>query len=304
MTNTLLASHGEWAGLATACCWTASYLFFTTAVRLAGPKWLNRWRLTIAVVLLLVVHWIVYRTPLPWGADWSGWGWLTLSGIVGFAISDAFLFRALMHLGAHRTSLVTALIPVLSAVLAWAIFGERLTGMQMLSAGATVAGIAVVISSRPSGEEPAGRKHLWVGVLFALATVVTQSLRYILSKQALGGEFPALSANVVQILAATIAIWFAALFGKGWRRDLDMLRNRKAAFTMVGGAVAGPFVGVTLSMVALANAQIGIASTLMALPPVLLLAFSVLVLKQKPTLRAVAGTILAIGGVACLFLLK
>jgi len=81
-----------------------------------------------------------------------------------------------------------------------------------------------------------------------------------------------------------------------------MFRNRKAAFSMIGGAIAGPFVGVTLSMVALANAQIGIASTLMALPPVLLLAFSYFVLKEKVTPMAVVGTALAIGGVACLFL--
>ena len=297
-----LAHQGELAGLATACCWTASYLFFTIAVRLAGPKWLNRWRLTIAVILLLIVHWIVYRTPLPFGADWGRWGWLTLSGVIGFAISDAFLFRALLHLGAHRTSLVMALIPVSSTLLAWGIFGEQLTLIQMLTSGVIVMGIALVISARPAGEEPTSRKQIALGVMFALGTVGTQSLRYILSKQALGGEFPALSANVVQILAATIAVWLAAFLGGRWKRDLDMFRNRKAAFSMIGGAIAGPFVGVTLSMVALANARIGIASTLMALPPVLLLAFSYFVLKEKVTPRAVVGTALAIGGVACLFL--
>ncbi|MBU1048851.1 DMT family transporter [Candidatus Bipolaricaulota bacterium] len=302
MSTVLSAYPGELAGLATACCWTASYLLFTTAVRLAGPKWLNRWRLTVAVVLLLMVHWIVYRTPLPFGADLGRWGWLTLSGVIGFSISDAFLFRALLHLGAHRTSLVTALIPVTSAILAWGIFGERLTGAQMLSAGVTVAGIALVISARPAGEEPGARRHIVIGVLFALGTVATQSLRYILSKQALGGEFPALSANVVQILAATLAVWLAAFVGGRWKKDLDVFRNRKAALSMMGGAVAGPFAGVTLSMMALANAKIGIASTLMALPPVLLLAFSVLVRKEKVSPRAVAGTLLAIGGVACLFL--
>ncbi|MBE0634783.1 DMT family transporter, partial [Candidatus Bipolaricaulota bacterium] len=242
-------------------------------------------------------------TPLPFGADLGRWGWLTLSGVVGFAMSDAFLFRALLHLGAHRTSLVTSLIPVMSALLAWIIFDERLSLPQMLSAGAVVSGIALVISARPSSKETATRKEIMIGVLFALGTVVTQSLRYILSKQALGGEFPALSANVVQILAATLAVWIAAMFGGRWKQDLAVFRNRRAAFSMIGGAMAGPFIGVTLSMVALANAQIGIASILMALPPVLLLAFSYVVLKEKVTPRAVAGTAFAISGVACLFLI-
>ncbi|MCK5827437.1 DMT family transporter, partial [Candidatus Bipolaricaulota bacterium] len=292
----MLSNHlGELAGLATAFCWTASYLFFTTAVRLTGPKWLNRWRLTIAVVLLLIVHWIIYGTPLPLGADWARWGWLTLSGVIGFAISDALLFRALLHLGAHRTSLVTALIPVMSMLMAWGIFGEQLTFIQMASSGVIVVGIALVISARPAGDDRITRKQLALGVLFALGTVGTQSLRYILSKQGLGGDFPALSANVVQILAATVAVWLTAFFGGQWKKDLDMFRHRKASLSMIGGAIAGPFVGVTLSMVALANAQVGVASTLMALPPVLLLAFSYFILKEKVTPRALVGTALAVG---------
>jgi len=300
----MFAAHqGELAGIATAFCWTASYILFTIAVRIAGPKWLNRWRLSVAVVLLLIVHWIVYRTPLPFGADWGRWGWLTLSGVIGFAISDAFLFRALLHLGAHRTSLVMSLIPVMSAMLAWIIFGERLTVAQVLSSGAVVSGIALVISARPSGQEAAARKEVVLGVMFALGTVGTQSLRYILSKQALGGGFPVLSANVVQILAATIAVWLTAFFGGRWKKDLDVFRNRRASLSMIGGAMAGPFIGGTLSMVALIKAQIGIASTLMALPPVLLLPFAYFVLKEHIGPRAVVGTVLAIGGVACLFLL-
>ena len=301
----MFAAHqGELAGIATAFCWTASYILFTIAVRLVGPKWLNRWRLSVAVVLLLIVHWIVYRTPLPFGADLGTWGWLTLSGVIGFAISEAFLFRALLHLGAHRTSLVTSLIPVMSALLAWGIFGEQLTLAQVLSSGAIVAGIALVISARPSAaQEQAARKKVVLGVLFALGTVGTQSLRYILSKQALGDGFPVLSANVVQILAATIAVWLTAFFGGRWKKDLEVFRNRKAAFTMIGGAIAGPFIGVTLSMVALAKAQVGVASTLMALPPVFLLAYAYFVLKENIGPRALVGTVLAIGGVACLFLI-
>lgn len=298
------AFQGEFAAIATAFCWTASYILFTIAVRIAGPKWLNRWRLTVAVVLLLLIHWIIYGTPLPFGADLGRWGWLTLSGVVGFAISDAFLFRALLHLGAHRTSMVTSLIPVMSTFLAWSIFGEQLTLAQILSSGAIVAGIALVVSARPAGErEPAARKEILLGVLFALGTVLTQSLRYILSKQALGGEFPALSANVVQILAATIAVWLAAFVGGKWKKDLQFFRDRKASLSMIGGAMAGPFIGVTLSMVALAKAQIGIASTLMALPPVLLLPFAYFVLKENIGPRAIVGTAMAVGGVACLFLI-
>ncbi len=299
----MLAEHqGELAGIATACCWTASYILFTLAVRVAGPKWLNRWRLSVAVVLLLILHTILYGSPLPFGADIGKWGWLTLSGVVGFAISDALLFRALLYMGAHRTSLVTSLIPVVSAGLAWLVFGERLSWAQLAAAGAVVAGIALVISARPSESQPSERRQSTIGLLFALGTVGTQSLRYIFSKQALAGGFPPVSANVVQILAATIVVWMTAFLGGRWKRDVTILRDRRAGWPMIGGALAGPFLGVTFSMVALANARIGIASTLMALPPVLLLPFAYIVLKEPVNPRAIIGTAVAIGGVACLFL--
>ena len=260
------------------------------------------WRLLIAVVLLLGVHWAVYRTPFPFGATAQAWGWLTLSGVIGFAVSDAFLFRALLRLGAHRTSLVTSLIPVVSALLAWLAFGQRLSFMQGLSAAGVVLGIALVVSVPRSEEEPAVRKQAAVGVLFALATVGTQSARYILSKQAMDGGLPPLSANVVQILAATMAVWLTAFVGGRWTKDLSVFRDRRAALATIGGSIAGPFAGVTLSMVALAKAHIGVASTLMALPPVLLLPFSYFVLKEHIGIRAIVGTVLAMAGVASLFL--
>ncbi len=71
---------------------------------------------------------------------------------------------------------------------------------------------------------------------------------------------------------------------------------------MIGGAFSGPFIGVTLSLVALGNAQVGVASTLMSLTPAFLLPFSAIVFKEPIWRRAVYGTVLALAGVALLFL--
>jgi drug/metabolite transporter (DMT)-like permease len=224
--------------------------------------------------------------------------------VIGFAISDAFLFRALYHIGAHRTSLITSLIPVMSTVMAWLVFGETMSWVQLGAATGVVAGIALVVSARPVERRDAATvRQTMLGVLFALGTVVTQSARYILSKKALVGDFPALSANVIQILAATVAVWIAAFVGGRWRQDLRPFHDRRAAWGMIGGAMAGPFIGVTLSMIALSHARVGIASTLMALQPVLLLPFAAFVLKERIGTRAIAGTALAVAGVACLFLI-
>jgi drug/metabolite transporter (DMT)-like permease len=294
---------GELAALGTALLWSLTYVQFTVAVRSIGPSRLNRLRLLVALVCLFVAHAVVYRSPIPLDAGAVRWGWLVLSGVLGFAVSDAFLFSALLRLGAHRTSLLMALIPVVSALLAWGLFDERLTWIQAVAALVTVGGIALVVSARsaPKREgEPTGRAL--VGVLVALGAVASQSLRYILSVQGMRGGYPVLSTNVIQILAATVAVWTVAFASGGWRTTLAPPFDRKAATSMIGGAVTGPFLGVTLSLVALAKAPVGIASTLMALVPVFLLPVTRFVLKEPVGLRTVAGTLLAVGGVAVLFL--
>jgi len=69
---------------------------------------------------------------------------------------------------------------------------------------------------------------------------------------------------------------------------------------MLGSAI-GPFIGVTLSLVAVRNAQTGIAATIMAISPILLIPAAAWIHKERITWRAVAGAILAVGGVAMLF---
>ena len=294
---------GELAALGTAFLWSLAYVQFTLAVRTIGPARLNRLRLLVALICLMAVHTAVYRSPVPLDAGWAPWGWLILSGVIGFAVSDAFLFRGLLHLGAHRTSLVMALIPVVSALLAWGFFGERLTGLQIVGALITVGGIVLVISGRraPVRDRAATGRPV-AGILFALGAVAAQSLRYVLSKQGMSGGFPVLSTNTIQILAATIAIWVVPFASGAWRSTFAPPFGRHAALTMLGGAATGPFLGVTLSLVALAKAPVGVASTLMALVPVFLLPVSRFALKEPIGLRAVAGTLLAVGGVAVLFL--
>jgi drug/metabolite transporter (DMT)-like permease len=68
------------------------------------------------------------------------------------------------------------------------------------------------------------------------------------------------------------------------------------------GVVTGPLIGVSLSLFAVQQTEIGVASTLMALPPVFLLPISFVFFKERFGWSAIAGTFVAIAGVAMLFL--
>lgn len=303
MGRMISSNLGEIAALGTAILWSIAYVYFTVAVRRIGASLLNRTRLTLALGFLVIAHIVVHGTPLPFSAEAWRWGWLIPSGVIGFAISDALMFRSLWHLGAHRTSLLMALIPLVSALLAWVTLGEELSVLQIAGALVAVGGIVLVVSSR--GQEPEDKessRRISFGVLCGLGAVLTQSLRYIFSKHGMLGGFPILSTSVIQILAATVAIWLMAALGGKIPRSFGPLRDRTAALSTIAGSIAGPFLGVNLSLVALAAAPVGIASTLMAMSPIVLLPISYFMFKENITLRAVVGTGLAVGGTAVLFL--
>ncbi len=107
---------GELASLATAVCWTGSATFFSIASRRLGSIVLNRTRLLLAVVFLLITHTLVLGTPLPLDAAPDRWLWLGLSGVVGLAIGDAMLFQAYVLIGPRLGMLMMSTAPVMSAL--------------------------------------------------------------------------------------------------------------------------------------------------------------------------------------------
>ncbi|MBN1859098.1 DMT family transporter [Candidatus Bipolaricaulota bacterium] len=298
----------EAVALATALSWSATYVLFSIAVHRYGAAALNRMRLLVALGLLFMLHAAVYGTPLP-HASFASWGWLAASGVLGFTVSDTLLFSALQRLGAHRTSLLMALVPVFSVAIAWISLGEALSAWQAVAIGAVILGIITVLGRHSASLPEAGRprqspaRSVRTGVLFAMGAAAAQACRYVLSKQGLSNGVPPISANVIQILCATSAAWLIAAFRPRsawpWRATGD----RKATRALLAGAFFGPFLGVTLSLIALRSAPVGIASTLMALVPVFLLPFSSTAEHKGPGIRAIAGTALAVGGAALLFLL-
>lgn len=293
---------GEIAALGTSLVWSWTYVLFSRAVQRIGPQALNRLRLAVAFLVLVVLHWVVHGNPVPIGVEPQRLGWLVLAGVVGFVLADALLYRALFRLGPQRTSLVMAVVPVASALLAWVVFGEVPSAVEAVAGLAVVGGVSLVLWPRKGEVDATSARLRAEGVLFAFAAACCQAGRYLLSKAGMQGGFPVLSTNVLQIGAATLAIWGLTVVTGKVRPTLAALRDVPGRWAMAGGALLGPVTGVTLSLVALSSAPVGVASTLMALSPVVLLVVSRVAFKEKLRPRAVAGTLLAVAGVAALFL--
>jgi drug/metabolite transporter (DMT)-like permease len=117
------------------------------------------------------------------------------------------------------------------------------------------------------------------------------------------GEFSPFQANAIRMLAAVIFIWAWTAFDSKLTATFTALREKPRVLGWLAlGAFVGPVLGVSASLLAVQHAEIGVASTLMALPPVIVLPISYFAFKERIGWQAMVGTLLAIAGVAILFL--
>jgi drug/metabolite transporter (DMT)-like permease len=296
-------SHlGEWAALATAVCWTITALSFESAGRRVGSLAVNFVRLVLALVPLAIYGLIRRGCALPIDASLHAWFWLALSGFVGFTLGDLFLFRGFVLVGARTTMLISmSLSPILAALFGWCLLGDQLTSLDVLGMAVTLAGVAWVVLERPASTEDQQRQHRRLGILLGVGAGVGQAGGLILGKYGMGSLDP-FAASQIRVLAG--AFGFAMLFFaiRRWHRVGSALGNRPAMARIALGAFFGPFLGVSLALLAIQRTATGVAATIMSLVPVFLIVPSILIFRERVTLRAVLGAMIAVGGVAVLFL--
>jgi drug/metabolite transporter (DMT)-like permease len=100
-----------------------------------------------------------------------------------------------------------------------------------------------------------------------------------------------------------IALWALTFLQKQTRQTFEQLgKQSRTVLLVLGGAILGPVLGVSLSLFSLQRADAGVASTLSSLAPIFLLPISYLVFKERFGWMAISGTIIALAGVALLFL--
>ena len=294
------AHAGEAAALGTAVCFTFTALAFEAAGRRVGSLPVNLIRLVFGLALLTVAVQVRGGAPYPVHAPAGAAAWLFVSGLVGFTFGDLCLFRALVEIGSRRSLLLMALVPPITALIAWTALGEGLTVADLGGMILTLTGVAgVVLERRPHGRDALPPATLR-GVLLGLGGALGQAGGLILSKIGLR-EIDPLPANQIRMTAGILGFVVVFALTRRAGRLVGAIRNRRAMAWTTLGAITGPFLGVTLSLVAMRDARAGVAATIMALTPVLILPLVVLLGRERVAARAAGGAILAVAGTALLF---
>ena len=139
------------------------------------------------------------------------------------------------------------------------------------------------------------------GIALAVGGALGQAGGLVLSKLGMGTYDP-WAATEIRVLAGTAGylLLFTAL--RRWGRVRSALADRRAmAFTSLG-AFFGPFLGVSLSLVAVQLVPAGVAASLMATTPILILPAAALLHGERIGPGAAGGAVLAVAGVGLLLL--
>lgn len=292
---------GEFAALLTAMFWTVSALSFESAGKKVGSLSVNFIRLIVGLILLSTYTLISRGMFLPLDASRSTWIWLIISGLIGFVIGDLFLFQAYIEVGSRISMLVMSFVPPITALISFIVFEERLTRTNLIGMGITVLGIAIVVLKKKEGEGRMQFSHPIKGLIFAFLGALGQAFGTILSKFGMKDYNP-FAATQIRIIAGIIGFSILILIMKKHSNLIVAVKNTSALKRISLGALFGPFLGVSFSLLAIQHTTAGVAATITAIVPVLIIPPAIILLKEKITPKEVIGSIITILGVGILFL--
>ena len=297
----MIASHyGEFAALLTALFWTITALAFEKATKTVGSIAVNIIRLVLGFLFLGLLTYVQRGMFLPLDATQYAWFWLMLSGFVGLMMGDLFLFASYPIIGARTAMLMMTLAPPLAAILGFLVLDEKMSSNGIIGMLLVMAGIALVIWSKPESSKKIKLNFPLKGLIFAFMGAVGQAGGLVLSKLGMK-DYDPFAATQIRIIAAMFGfIILISIMGR-WKNVLNAFKNKNAMTNISIGSFFGPFLGVSFSLVAIKYTNTGIASTLMSIVPVLIILPSVVIFKQKVSIKEIVGAVISVIGVSLFF---
>ncbi len=292
---------GELASLLVAVFWTITALAFEKASIRIGSLSLNLIRLVMGFFFLSVFALIRRGLFLPTDADGFNWVWLAISGLIGFVFGDLFLFKSYTLIGSRFAMLIMTLAPPIAAIAGWIALGETLSWLSITGMVLTMSGISLAIFNRNEGKKGISMKLSVKGFLFAFLGAAGQGIGLVLSKYGMA-EYDPFAATQIRLIAGIVGFAVLTTYMGRWTKVIQATRNRQGMSAAALGSFFGPFLGVSFSLLAVKYTETGIAATIMAIVPILIIPPAIIFNKEKVKMMEIVGSLISIGGISLLFL--
>ena len=297
------------------------------SVQASGSMRANLGRLVVATVVLGFFAHVVGD-----GFGSASTTWFFISGVIGMGLGDLGVYAALPLLGSRLTVLMTqCLAAPIAALGEWWWLGTKLTATQMLWGGVILAGVAIALM--PSKSSPPRVPVKALGFLFGLIAACGQGLGALVSRKGVSVAEAAgeavhnatfgLNAAYHRIFAGLVftLVWFlvmralgkvsappatrlAAASAPGDASTSPHTASARARWWMLANGLVGPVAGVGCYQWALATTPGGIVLPIAATTPLFSIPIAYWLEGDRPTRRAVAGSMVAVAGCIALTLVR
>ena len=274
---------------------------------------------SLANLVRLLVAALVVGTYAHWfgfGLGGPAFGWLFVSGCVGFGIGDLAMFQAYPRIGTRRTMvLVQCLAAPLAALTEWVWLDTVPGTRQALFGAVALTGVGVALMPQRNAENPA--HGLLAGTLFGLLAALCQAWGAVLSRKAyavsmahdcaITGVSGGINAAYQRLLGGLLVSGAFVLYLKFRSQSKPAGRpaNWPCAWPMIiANGLCGPAFGVTCYQWALSAAPTGIVLPIVATTPLVVMPFAHFLEGDRITWRTLLGGVLAVGGVVGLTLAR
>jgi drug/metabolite transporter (DMT)-like permease len=265
--------------------WSGGFTAVRVGLADTGPLTFLVLRYMLVLVVLAPLA-LLLRPPLPAGR--AAWGHLVVVAVLVQVLYFA-LVNVAFELGASTAgvALIVSLQPVLVALAAPSITGERVGASRWAGLALGLVGAALVIATR--GDIRASP----TGVLAALVAVLAISAGTIYERRFGLGEH-VVTANLVQYAVGLLALLPAAFLAEGMRFHATPRLGLALAYLGLGNSL----VSVTLLFAMVRRGEAARVSALFFLVPPLAALIALLVLHEAVPALAWVGMVLAALGVA------
>ncbi|MBP3214224.1 MAG: DMT family transporter [Bacteroidaceae bacterium] len=304
---------GELISLLVTLLWTVTAMAAEVASKRLSPLGLNVVRMLMSLAFLAILMWVVCGQPWPQDADGETWLWLSLSGFVGYVLGDYCLFNSYLLMGSRFGQLFMTLAPAAAALFGFILLGETMSPLAIVGMLITMFGIGLSVLSKGSEHHTLSLKLPLKGILFGIGAGLGQGIGLVLSKVGMTHyetliqspealDIMPFSSTFIRAITGLVGFLLTMFLTGKTHQILSVTRDRRGMTFALIATLTGPFLGVSLSLMATLYTSTGIAQTIMAMTPIFILLPSWYFFHQRVTLREVIGAIISVVGVALFFL--
>lgn len=310
-----IATGAVLAALAAAASWALASVAFSRLLShgQVSPAAANLFKNGLAAASFFVAT-LVFGGAWPVG---EAWGWLFLSGFLGFSVADTLYFAAMARCGVQTAATIVLLNVPIATLLAVPIVGDRLDKGALLFIGVVLVGVLLVVIDpaprREGGNAPARHGSFTVGVALALLAALAMGAAVPLGN----GRFDEVGVcpgGFIRLAGGALGAVPMALvlgLGRGSTPGGEVGRLIQPVFAAPGPAsvwgraalfgVGSAILGLVPYHYALRELPSGIAAVLFASTPLFTLPLA-FVIGQRVGWLGVLGALAGFGGVAGILL--